>query len=199
MPRTPDPPSDVLTDANTFAVIHSWPTGHIEPRLIRWLMTGPAKLSWQSMAWSNVRFIPRAYNQGVKQALASGKANLLFVDHDIIPVAPTGNRPGTDPFLKPCEADIVCCPCNLGVPGAWADDRTFHCGLWRATREALLTLDALDGPNFLEEYTADGTELERCVCAYFAQRARKAGLRIVRQGWADHNVKHPQNGADGTV
>ena len=173
-----------LDSRNAFAVVHCYPTGHVEPRLIRWLNENG--IGWDAIAFSNVRMIPRAYNQGVRQALASGRRELIFADNDIIPSSANGNRPGTNDFLTVTDADVVCCPCELGIPGAWARPETFHCGLWRTTREALLRVSP---PWFLEKYDADGTELEQCVCAYFAAKARAAGLTIVRAGWADHRVK----------
>ena len=173
-----------LNSADCAVVVHCYPTNHADHRLMRWLCE--FGVPWEQMAFGCVLGIPQAYNQGVRKALDSGKSHLIFADHDVIPVGRTTAHPATDTFLDACEADIVCCPCRLDIPGEWADPNTFHCGLWRITRDALLKISP---PWFQFTYNGDGTELRQCVCAYFAEKARAAGLNIVRQGWADHKVK----------
>jgi len=174
----------LLDPEDTFVVVHCYPTGHVYPWLLHWLLTNGA--AWDRLRFSNIRGIPIAYNQGVKMALESGMSTLLFADHDVIPVGASPSHPATNKFLEPTEHDIVCCPCRLDIPGAWADPDTFHCGMWRTTREALLKVSA---PWFLKEHTPDGTALSKCECAYFAAKAREVGLTIARKGWADHRSR----------
>jgi len=176
---------DAVDPENAAVVIAAWPTGRAEWGLLRWL------IDETGIPWGRVythRISPRiaAYNQGVQEALRSGCEHLLFFDHDVIPVGPAGNRPGSARFLEAAEADILCMPCRLDIPGAWADPEAFHCGAWRTTRAAL---EHIGAPWFLEEYTPDGCALSMCVCAWFARKARSAGCTITRAGWAEHVVK----------
>ncbi len=174
----------LLNASDCHVVVHCYPTDHADHRLLRWLCE--FGITWPQMSFGNIKGIPQAYNQGVRLALGSGLPHLIFADHDIIPVGQTPHHPSTEVFLHASDADIVCCPCNLGIPGAWSDPASFHCGLWRITRDALLKIAS---PCFQFIYNDDGTDLRQCVCAYFAEKARAAGLMIARQGWADHPVK----------
>ena len=170
---------------DTSVVIAAWPTGHVDWRLSRWLI-GTVGIPWGNVAVHRIQPRVCAYNDGVATALAGGKTHLVFVDHDVIPAGRTGHHPATEDFLAECEGDLICCPCRLEIAGAWASTDAFHCGLWRTTREALLRVPP---PWFLEEYSPDGRAINKCVCAYFAHKAKAAGLTVGRAGWADHAVK----------
>jgi len=174
-----------LDPNDTAVVIAAWPTGHVDYRLMRWLIDAQG-IPWGSIMVTKIQPRISAYNVGVHDALENGKTHLLFVDHDVVPTGRTGHHPSTDEFLQAAQGDIICCPCRLDIPGAWAKPDAFHCGMWRTTREALLKVEP---PWFLEDYSPDGRELVNCCCAHLARRASSAGLTVGRAGWAEHAVK----------
>ena len=171
----PKPVPLAFDPARTLAVIHAWPDGRADGKLIGFLLE-QARVPLGQLVYTNKRYIPAAYNSAVRDALLSPFEHFIFADHDV--------RPGrlALPFLD-AAGDVVCCPCNLENNVAWADPMAFHCGLWRTSRLALLKLAP---PWFLEEYSPDGCELVKCVCRYFAEKARAAGLSVTRAGWAEH-------------
>ena len=170
----------------TYAIVHAYPTGHVEPRLLEWLQRGPPAADWDSVAVMNVKGIDVSYNRGVRRALATGRRHLVFADHDVIPTAATDRHAGTDEFWGSCQADVVCCPCRLDIEGVWGDPAAWHAALWRTTADVLA---AIPPPWFAETLTDDGTARDGCLCSYFARKARAAGFVVARQGWADHPVK----------
>jgi len=163
-------------------VVHGWPRGHVDARLLRWLQAVHG-VRWDSIAVTCQRGVVPAYNKGVAHALASGKTHLLFADNDLIPVGGTPQRPGTDELMGALPADIACCMYEVSHPAAWIREGSFHTGIWRTTRQALLQIGP---PWFLEGFSADGSEQTGCACMHLAEKARGAGLAIMRAGWAEH-------------
>jgi len=103
--------------------------------------------------------------------------HFLFLDRDMRPSALT------TPILE-AEGDVVGAMYPLGNPWTWADEGMVHAGCLRVSRRVLEAL--APGPWFRFEFTADGADLTRCECSWFAERAREKGFTVRRAGWCDH-------------
>lgn len=171
--------------AHTRFIVTAWPDHRWPLEIVRWiesLMSGitPARPDYRTSV--KKQHVVCARNWAIKhEALASHPDYqwFVFLDRDVRPCS--GNK--TSRFLA-LDADVKSCQVEHGNKAAysWPDD--FHEPIWCTSRKVL---EAIEPPWFVQAFSADGTEMDGCICTSFRNKVLTAGFSIAHGGWADHD------------
>lgn len=101
----------------------------------------------------------------------------VFIDHDVRPQVET-------PSFLLLDADVKCCQVPMAKKTAWSHPTSFHEAIWCTSRRVL---EAIEAPWFMQQYNADGTEMDGCICSSFRNKVIQAGFTIAHGGWAEHD------------
>lgn len=105
--------------------------------------------------------------------------HFLFVESDVRPSIVT------DEMFR-VYADVVCVQVKVRNDAAWLRPDSFHATMWMSNRSAL---ERIGPPWFGVQYSTDGCDRLSGECEHFRDKALDAGLKIVRAGYADHDMK----------
>ena len=153
-------------------------------------------LTWEAAAWLYNIFPPAnvlalcatdltaARNLSIRELVLKAPPEItdfVLMDRDM--------RPGAAamPFLA-ADADVVGCEYPVPHMETWADPSAIHMGLVRVKRHVF---ERIDPPWFAFGHAPDGCAVSHCECAYFQQKVKQAGFKVVRAGWCGHDPKRP--------
>ena len=151
-------------------------------------------ITWEAAAWLYNIFPPEnvlalcatdltaARNLSVRELVLKAPPEItdfILMDRDMRPGA------ATMPFLA-AEGDVVGCEYPVPHMETWADPSAIHMGLVRVKRHVF---ERVNPPWFAFGHSPDGTAVSHCECAYFQQKVKQAGFKVVRAGWCGHDPK----------
>ena len=174
-----DMTDSAIDPAKTRAIVQCWPDRTITWEAAAWLY---GVFPPQNIVAMCIRGIIQARNLAVREVVLKAPdeiTDFVFMDHDMRPSM------ATMPFLR-ADADVVGCEFPIPHMEAWADPQAIHMGLVRVRRKVF---EKIDPPWFRFEYSPDGSQLEKCECIYFRDKALAAGFSVVRAGWCDHDFR----------
>ena len=171
-----DPPT--FDPATSQVYIAAWPDNQAKVMLMGWLFhhgVPPEQITGYAM-----RDYPRALNWIIKhKALPSGAEWIVLCDKDLLPDA------RTEPWLT-APGHLVGAEYPVHNNKAYADPSLIHSGFLRVWSGVFRQLPP---PWFEVKRSADGTEIEQCLCEVFRRKVIKAGFAVTRAGFADHALK----------
>ena len=129
-----------------------------------------------------------AVNRCISAAIQSGCSMAVFCEGDAIP-----HSLKSDKFFTENRFHVQCVKYDTGKKNSFDDHDSFHCLIWRASRESLIKMaNQAEKENKTlcwEETTPRGDQVLKCHCTSIAYLAKQAGLTVGWMGNAGHIPK----------
>ena len=178
----------MIDTTRTAAITLTYPDNCCRPELEHWFERIGITIDRRFYINEGSYDVCTAYNRTILDALTVLPKEIntfIFAERDVVP-----SLNNTAEFLQH-KGEVVGAIYETAGEKAFDSPQSFHTGLWRASRRALM---ALEPPWFALPKSPDGTELLCCPCAYLQWKFNEAGIRTAHAGWVAHTPKYDHIG-----